>query len=67
MICSVVLVSGVEHYTYIFIYFFRFFPFIGYYKILSVLYSKSLMFIYFIYGSVYVNPRLLKVIPLHLT
>ena len=42
------------HYAYIF--FFRFFSIIGYQNILNkipVLYSKILIFIYFIYSSVY--------------
>ena len=49
-IYNVVLVSGVQQYIYIF----RFVSIIGYYKILfPVLYSRSLLFIYFIYSSVY--------------
>ena len=51
-IYNVVLVSGVQQYIYIF--FFRFVSITGYYKILfPVLYSRSLLFIYFIYSSVY--------------
>ena len=42
--------------THMYIFFWRFFSFIGYCKILSiipVLYRRSLSFIYFIYNSVY--------------
>ena len=41
---------------YIFVFFFRLFSIVGYYKIFNIvpiLYSKSLLFIYFTYGSVY--------------
>ena len=44
-------------YILIYIFFFIFFPNIEYYKtlsIVSVLYSRSLLFIYFIWYSVYV-------------
>ena len=51
VIYNIALVSGVQQYIYIF---FRFVSIIGYYKILfPVLYSRSLLLIYFIYSSVY--------------
>ena len=45
-------------YIYIYIFFFRFFSHMGYYKILSIvpcamLYSRSLFVIYFTYANVY--------------
>ena len=59
LIYNVVLASGVQQsdavlYTYIF--FCRFFSITGYYKILNIVpvpYSRSLLFIYFIYSSLY--------------
>ena len=54
------LVSGVDskvtHYIYIYFFLFQILSLIDYYKILSavpVLYTRSLLLIYFIYGSVY--------------
>ena len=64
LIYNVVFISAVKQsvsvvyiYKYTYIYsFFRFFSIIGYYKILNIvpwLYSRSLLFIYFIFSSVY--------------
>ena len=53
MLCYFQVYSKVIQ-LYIHIYFFRFFSLIGYYKILSIVpCAISLLFIYFIYSSVY--------------
>ena len=56
MLCWFQVYSKViQLHIYIYLFFFRFFPIISYYKILEfpVLYSRSLLFISFIHSRVY--------------
>ena len=54
-VCVYVCVCVCKIYIYIFFFIFRFFSLLGYYRVyFPVLYSGSLLVVYFIYSSVYI-------------
>ena len=79
LIYTAVLVSAVQqsesiiHILYIYPLFFRFYSHIGHYRVLSrvpcaiLLYSRSLLFVCFIYSSVYMSIPISQLIPPPLT
>ena len=74
MLCQFQLYSKVNQlYVYIYPLFFRFFSHIGHYRVLSrvpcaiLLYSRSLLFVCFIYRSVYMSIPISQLIPPPLT
>ena len=56
----------IQFYTYIFLFFFRFFSHTGHYRVLSRVtcaYSRSLLVIYFVYSGMYMSVPISQFIP----